>query len=118
MPKRRQAHAVTKDGYKHDSPKKQTGSQRDARRRILNALTSGGLAAWYGVGVAADDPELVEDPTGDSLDALLCAAQAAWAWRNCARLFGNRRIDPWKGGSPIRRRSERRLVSGGNRRSR
>ena len=91
------ARTVTKDGYKHDSPKKQTPVQRDARRRIVDALTGGALAALYGVVVAADDPDLVEDPSGDSLGALLCAVQAAWAWRNRQRLFGNRRIDPLEG---------------------
>ncbi|MYD88520.1 MAG: hypothetical protein F4Y14_21605, partial [Acidobacteria bacterium] len=48
--------------------------------------------------VAADDPCLVGDPTGDSLDALLCAVQAAWAWRNRSWLFGNAaRVDPLEG---------------------
>ena len=36
-------------------------------------VTSGALANRYGMTVVADDPELVDDPTGDSLDALLCA---------------------------------------------
>ena len=46
--------------------------------------------------VVADDPERVDDLTGDSLDALLCAIQAAWAWRNRRQLFGLPRagIDP------------------------
>lgn len=89
--------SVTKAGYKHDRAKKQTIAQRDARHGILRALTSGRLAARYGVTVAGDDPELVDDPTGDTLDALLCAVQAAWAWRNRARLFGNPRIDRFEG---------------------
>ena len=91
------ARSVTKDGYKHDNPRKQTAGQRDARRGILHALTSGGLAARYGVTVAGDDPELVDDPTGDSLDALLCAVQAAWAWRNRGWLFRDPQIDPLEG---------------------
>ncbi|MDE0693644.1 MAG: DUF429 domain-containing protein [Gammaproteobacteria bacterium] len=91
------ARSVTKAGYKHDRAKKQTIAQRDARHGILRALTSGRLAARYGVTVAGDDPELVDDPTGDTLDALLCAVQAAWAWRNRARLFGNPRIDRFEG---------------------
>ena len=55
------------------------------------------VAGRYGVTVVADDAELVDDPTGDSLDALLCAVQAAWVWRNRAKLFGSPRIDR-KGG--------------------
>ena len=60
-------------------------------------VTSGESAARYGITVVADDPNLVSDPTGDSLDALLCAVQGAWAWRDRARLFGHRRIDPLEG---------------------
>ena len=41
--------------------------------------------------------ELVEDPKGDRLDALLCAVQAAWAWLNRDWLVGNPRIDPVEG---------------------
>ena len=92
-----QPRSVTKDGCKHDDPKRQTAAHRDARRRILQALTGGALAARYGIDVAPDDPELVEDPTGDSLDALLCAVQAAWAWRNRTRIFSSPRIDPTEG---------------------
>ena len=55
--------------------------------KILEALTSGALANRYGMTVMADDPDLVDDPTGDTLDALLCAVQAAWAWRNRCQLF-------------------------------
>ena len=91
------ARTVTKDSYKHDTRKKQTAGQCDARRQIVDALTSGALAALYGVVVSVEDPELVEDPSGDSLDALLCAVQAAWAWRNRKRLFESRRIDPLEG---------------------
>ena len=81
------AHAVTGEGYKSDNKKKQTADQRAARKKILKALTSGALSNRYGVTVAADDPALVDDSTGDSLDALLCAVQAAWAWRNQSWLF-------------------------------
>ena len=71
--------------------RKQTRRQRVARAKILAALTSGALATRYGMNVVGDDPELVDDPTGDSLDALLCAVQAAWAWRNRGRLFDGSR---------------------------
>ena len=58
------------------------------RREILDALTSGSPLACYGVtGRGINDAELVGDPTGDRLDALLCAVQAAWAWRNRSHLF-------------------------------
>ena len=91
------ARSVTKESYKHDTARRQTARQRDARFGILRALTGGELAARYGITVEADDPELVDDPTGDSLDALLCAVQAAWAWRNRERLFASSGVGPTEG---------------------
>ena len=93
------ARVVTREQYKSDTKRKQTRRQRAERAKILEALTSGALATRYGMTVVADDPELVEDPTGDSLDALLCAVQAAWAWRNRGRLFDGPHagIDPREG---------------------
>ena len=81
-------------------------------------VTSGVLANRYSMTEVADDPELVDDPTGDSLDALLGAVQAAWALRNRCELFGGPRagiapregwiadpgpVDPPDGGSLIPR---------------
>ena len=37
---------------------------------------------------AAPQRSLAEDPSGDQLDALLCAIQAAWAWTRRAQGFG------------------------------
>ncbi len=31
---------------------------------------------------------LVDDPTGDQLDALLCSIQAAWAWTQRSANYG------------------------------
>ena len=93
------ARVVTRESYKSDTKRKQTRRQRAARAKILEALTSGALANRYGMTVVADDPELVDDPTGDNLDALLCAVQAAWAWRNRRQLFRGpgAGIDPREG---------------------
>ena len=94
------ARSVTKMTYKQDDPNSQVAEHHDARCRILDELTFGSLKARYGVTVLADvrqRAELVEDPTGDRLDALICAVQAAWAWLNPERLFGNPQIDPMEG---------------------
>ena len=93
------ARVVTRESYKSDTKRKQTRRQRAARAKILEALTSGALSNRYAMTVVADDPELVDDPTGDSLDALLCAVQAAWAWRNRRQLFRGlgAGIDPREG---------------------
>ena len=41
----------------------------------------------YGLRVSAPDT-LADDPGADTLDALLCAIQAAWAWRQGPPQFG------------------------------
>jgi hypothetical protein len=63
--------------YKHDSRRRQTADQLAARQAILEALEN--------VEAPAD---VVDDPTGDQLDALLCAVQAAWAWSKHEENFG------------------------------
>jgi len=53
----------------------------------LQGLSGGALKAAYGLEVAAP-LHLAEDPSGDSLDALLCAVQAAWSWTQRASNYG------------------------------
>lgn len=69
---------IGRQSYKNDSKKKQTLAQRLARQSLLTRLTDAHLSD-YGFRVVADK-SLAEDPTGDELDALICAIQAAWAW--------------------------------------
>lgn len=70
---------IGRRSYKHDSRRRQTADQFEARRAILAGLNGDALRLTWGFGVAAPE-ELVIDPTGDRLDSLLCAVQAAWAW--------------------------------------
>jgi hypothetical protein len=72
--------------YKNDSKKKQTLAHRVVRQNLMSRLTDGHLSD-YGFSVVADK-SLAEDPTGDELDALLCAIQAAWAWTQRDNGFG------------------------------
>ncbi|MFN4087763.1 MAG: DUF429 domain-containing protein [Alphaproteobacteria bacterium] len=68
--------------YKSGSRSKPGLAHSAARRAILDGLTGARFAAAYGftVTVPADEADrMVADPTGDWLDALLCAVQAAWA---------------------------------------
>ncbi|WP_035485557.1 DUF429 domain-containing protein [Geminicoccus roseus] len=78
---------IGKRSYKSDDRRKQTAEQKDARAGLLEKLLSPSLA--HGCGVRVEAPAaLAEDPSGDRLDALLCAVQAAWAWRERDRNYG------------------------------
>ena len=82
---------IGRTGYKSDDKKKQTGAQNGARRKIRDHLLSGQIKALYGVHVEAPEhlvDKMIEDPSGDKLDALLCAVQAAWAWTMRNRGYG------------------------------
>ncbi len=67
--------------YKHDNKDKQTDARRAARAHIVEGLRENGEAVFgFSLnlpGALAD--AFIEDPTGDRLDAALCAVLAAWA---------------------------------------
>lgn len=88
---------IGKDSYKTDDRRKQSPAQAQARLRLLAALCSPQGAAHYGLHVEAPET-LADDPTGDALDALICAAQAAWAHRaGLTRPEGPAGADPLEG---------------------
>ena len=69
--------------YKSDEHKKQTSVQRAAREELVAELESTALRETYGFAVEMNTEwreELVRDPMADTLDSLLCAVQAAWAY--------------------------------------
>lgn len=75
---------IGRQSYKQDTPAKQTPAQRQARSTLLDILTAGRSDGPYGLEIVIDagtGRQLVDDPSGDLLDALLCATQAARAWR-------------------------------------
>jgi hypothetical protein len=78
---------INRRSYKQDSRNKQTTARRKARYDLLSGLRKGALDPLYGIEVEAPDI-LCEDPSGDQIDALLCAIQAAWAWQNRAKGYG------------------------------
>jgi predicted RNase H-like nuclease len=68
--------------YKSDDKARQTPERRLARQRMLIALTQGHTRLGLRLQLTPDQAEtLVADASGDSLDAVLCMVQAAWAWR-------------------------------------
>jgi hypothetical protein len=67
--------------YKSDTRREQTAARRAVRRQIVRALEDG---RPLGVALAMTRKlrsALLEDGSGDSLDAAICAVQAAWAAR-------------------------------------
>ncbi|WPL13087.1 DUF429 domain-containing protein [Thiorhodovibrio litoralis] len=86
--------------YKQDDPKKQSYAHKQARPALLTAVVDGAVRPAYGLEVTAP-VSLADDPTGDTLDALLCAIQAAWAWTQREDGYGQPAaptvIDPLEG---------------------
>lgn len=78
-------------GYKCDTVRKRTLNQRMARQAILDGLLSDEFEQIYGIrlNVGCERPQsMVDDETGDRLDAALCAIQAGWAYLNTHRNYG------------------------------
>jgi len=66
--------------YKSDDRAKQTPDRLIARKDVVHALETGQLAAGLRLKLSpAQHDTLVQDASGDSLDAVLCLMQAAWA---------------------------------------
>ena len=75
------ARAVTRASYKSDSRSLQTPAREAARREIVAALERGRHALKTSVSFDTRTmrKRLLDDASGDSLDAVLCAVQAGWA---------------------------------------
>jgi hypothetical protein len=73
---------IRRQSYKSDARIYQTSQRLLARQQLLQALCSPDLLSTYGIMLhlpEAFHQQLLADPMGDMLDALLCALQAAWA---------------------------------------
>ena len=74
------ARSITRASYKSDTRAKQTPARRTERERIVAALAAGRHRCALPVQIAPDmAARLVEDASGDLLDAVLCLVLAAWA---------------------------------------
>ncbi len=89
---------VGRASYKSDARAGATVGRESARRAILRAIACG-----LPLGLPVELPATVRDTCihdarGDRLDAVLCAAQAAWAWQRRDEGFGlPDGIDPVEG---------------------
>jgi len=75
--------------YKNDAPGKQTSARRDARVLLLDAIVRGD----YPCGVPVRLPRrlseaAIEDGSGDTLDSIAAAAQAAWGAQRSGANYG------------------------------
>jgi len=92
---------IDKRGYKSDTKKKQSDAHKTARSEIVRGLCSGELRSYYGFDIELSEKlraALIEDPTGDNLDALLCAVQTGWAYEQRDQGYGiPSKCDPLEG---------------------
>lgn len=68
----------------YKSEGKDTAGNKTARRKIIIGIMSSGFEEEFGFSMHIDDSlqtEMLTDFKGDSLDAVLCAAQCAWGYR-------------------------------------
>ena len=88
---------VGRRSYKSDERAKQTSERRGARRDIVDALRRGRTRLGIELrATPAQRDELLEDASGDRLDAALCLMQAGWAAARPG--FGlPRDVDPLEG---------------------
>jgi len=88
---------VNRQSYKQDDPRRQTIKHFETRREIFHKIKSPNFAREFGFSIEAP-VSLCDNPSGDHLDALLCAAQAAWAALNRDHAYGvPRELDPLEG---------------------
>ncbi len=82
---------IGRRSYKSDTRSKQATEQMDARCEIVAGLRRSSIRDVYGVVIDLTEgqaSELVQDPKGDALDALLGALPAAWAYGRRDRGWG------------------------------
>jgi len=93
------ARSVTSAPYKSDDRAKQTPARRDARERIVAALVDGAHPLGLPLSLRADDRSaLVDDASGDLLDAALALVQAGSCLAAGAPHYGlPATIDPLEG---------------------
>lgn len=82
------ARSITRASYKNDTRALQTPERRAARLAILQALERGDYPHGIRLDAGGMRAELLNDGSGDLLDAVLCALVAAWAWQRRDQDYG------------------------------
>jgi hypothetical protein len=90
---------IGRRSYKSDEKAKQTPDRLIARKDLLTALEQGRTRLGLRLKLThAQHDTLAGDASGDSLDAVLCLVQAAWAAQHGAPRYGlPADVDPLEG---------------------
>jgi hypothetical protein len=90
---------IGRRSYKSDDKARQTPERLIARKDLLTALEQGRTRLGLRLKLThAQHDALVADASGDTLDAVLCLVQAAWAAQQGAPAFGlPATLDPLEG---------------------
>ena len=90
------ARSFTRKSYKNDGPARRDPARAAQRLHILQCLETSG---WRGIRLATGPWRfaLLEDGSGDLLDAALCLVVAAWSWQRRDQNFGLPASDPLEG---------------------
>ncbi|MES2534717.1 MAG: DUF429 domain-containing protein [Pseudomonadota bacterium] len=91
------ARSITRSSYKNDERAKQTPERRSARIQIVDTLQSGAYPLGIRLAAGPHADALIDDASGDLLDAALCGLLAAWAWQRRDAQFGMPAFDPLEG---------------------
>ena len=91
------ARSITRASYKNDARAMQTPERRAARLAIIKALESGDYPQAIVLDAGKHRRALLDDGSGDLLDAVLCALLAAWGWQRRDTHYGLPPHDPLEG---------------------
>ena len=91
------ARSILRDSYKSDTSSKQTPERQQARQTIVDHLERGDYRFAVKLDAGGFRSDLIEDASGDLLDAALCGLLAAWAWQRRTERFGLPIFDPLEG---------------------
>ena len=91
------ARSITRASYKSDERARQTPERRAVRAHILETIEDGHYPLGIRLAAGHHRTALIDDGSGDLLDAVLCGLLAAWAWQRKDAQFGLPAFDPLEG---------------------
>jgi hypothetical protein len=77
-----------RDSYKSDTRSERTPARKAVRKHIVGALLAGRPLGIRLAASVALQKNLIDDGSGDLLDAAICAVQACWGWQKRDQNFG------------------------------